>query len=80
MQIEVKSDKAPFQDAVSAEQAESLLEWTLAKPSIQFDLSASRPQRSVNPTVESTTQPRGRSWPHDAEMRAWLENALKPAV
>jgi hypothetical protein len=79
MPVECKRDEAVLQEAVSAEQTEGLLEWLLEKPSVKVDLAASRPQGAVSLKVKSSAQPRGRSWPHDAEMRAWLENALKPA-
>jgi hypothetical protein len=79
MPFECKRDEAVFQEAVSAEQADGMLEWLGEKPFVEVDLAASRPQRAVSAKVESSAPPRRRSWPHDAEMRAWLESALKPA-
>jgi len=67
-----------IQEAVSAEQAEGLLEWLLEKPFVEVDLAASRPLQAVNSIAEGSAHPRARSWPHDAEMRSWLESALKP--
>ena len=76
MSVACERAEAVIQEAVSAEQAEGLLEWLHEKPFVEVDLAASRPQRFVNQKVESSAQPRGRSWPHDDEMRVWLENAL----
>ena len=79
MNVECKRDQALFQDAVSAEQAEGLLEWMLEKPSVKVDLAALRLVGAPNPAVMSSAQPRGCGWPQDAELRAWLESALQPA-
>jgi hypothetical protein len=68
-----------IQEAVSAEQAAGLLEWLLVKPSVDVDLAVSRPLRAINSSANICAQPRGCSWPHDDEMLAWLEDALKPA-
>ena len=79
MNVECKRDQALFQDAVSAEQAEGLLEWMLEKPSVKVDLAALRLVGAPNLAVRSSAQPHIYGWPQDAELRAWLEGALKPA-
>jgi len=76
MAVEVKKEDAVLQDAVSAEQAEGLREWMREKPSIQVDVAASR---ILAPRGKRSAQPRGSGWPRDAELREWLESALKPA-
>ncbi len=79
MPVEYKKDEAVIQEAVSAEQAEGMLEWLVEKPLIEVDLAAARPLRAICPSASPCAPPHRRSWPHDAEMRAWLESALKPA-
>lgn len=79
MAIEVERDDSVVQDAVSAEEAEGLLERVLEKPSVKVDLASLRPLHSAVPGVESCAPPRRRNCPRDAELRAWLESALKPA-
>jgi len=78
MPIECNRDQAVIQNAVSAEQAEGLLEWLLEKPSVKVDLATLRLAGTTNPAVESSAQARGCDWPQDAELRAWLMRALKP--
>jgi hypothetical protein len=79
MNVECKRDQAVFQDAVSAEQAEGLLEWMLEKPSVKVDPVTLRLAGAPNLAVRSSAQPHIYGWPQDAELRAWLESALKPA-
>jgi len=79
MNVEWKRDQAVFQNAISAEQAEGLLEWMLEKPSVKVDPLTLRLAGAPNPAVKSSVQPHGCGWPQDAELRAWLESALKPA-
>jgi hypothetical protein len=79
MNVECRRDQAVFQDAVSAEQAEGLLEWMLEKPSVKVDPVTLRLAGAPNLAVRSSAQPHIYGWPQDAELRAWLESALKPA-
>ncbi|MGA3070877.1 MAG: hypothetical protein ABR924_17900 [Terracidiphilus sp.] len=79
MIVECKRDQTASQDAVSAEQGEGLLEWMLEKPSVKVDPVTLRLAGARNPAVNSSAQARGCGWPQDAELRAWLESALKPA-
>jgi hypothetical protein len=79
MNVECRRDEAVIQDAVSVEQAEGLLEWFLEKPSVKVDLATLRLGGAPGPAMKSSAQARGCGWPQDAELRAWLESALKPA-
>jgi hypothetical protein len=76
MAVELNREDTVVQNAVSAEQAEGLLEWMREKPSVQVDVAASR---ILAPRGKRSAQPRGSGWPRDAELREWLESALKPA-
>jgi hypothetical protein len=78
MAVELKSEDAVIQNAVSAEQAEGLLEWMLEKPSVKVDPVTLRLAGAPNQVVKSSAQTRGCDWPQDAELRAWLMRALKP--
>jgi hypothetical protein len=78
MAVELKSEDAVIQNAVSAEQAEGLLEWMLEKPSVKVDPVTLRLAGAPNQVVKSSAQARGCDWPQDAELRAWLMRALKP--
>ncbi|MGD0786722.1 MAG: hypothetical protein ABR898_01975 [Terracidiphilus sp.] len=79
MPIECNRDQAVIQNAVSAEQAEGLLEWLLEKPSVKVDLATLRLAGAPNQAVKSSAQVPGCEWPQDAELRAWLMRVLKPA-
>ncbi|MGD0902756.1 MAG: hypothetical protein ABR924_07410 [Terracidiphilus sp.] len=78
MAVELNREDTVVQNAVSAEQAEGLLEWMLEKPSVKVDPVTLRLAGTTNPAVESSAQARGCDWPQDAELRAWLMRALKP--
>jgi hypothetical protein len=78
MNVECNREQAVIQKAVSAEQAEGLLEWWLEKPAVKVDLATLRLVGAPNPVVKSSSQARGCDWPQDAELRAWLIRALKP--
>jgi hypothetical protein len=78
MNVESNTDQAVIQNAVSAEQAEGLLEWLLEKPTVKVDLATLKLVGAPNAVVKSSAQARGCDWPQDAELRAWLKRALKP--
>ena len=77
MPIEFKKTRAVFRDVVSVEEAEGLLEWLQARPAAKVDLSACSHLHTANLQVLMTAKTGVSSWPKNAELRAWLEPALK---
>ena len=77
MPIEFKKSRAILRDEVSVEEAEGLLEWLLTRPTARADLSACSHLHTANLQVLMTAKPGISSWPKNAELRAWLEPALK---
>jgi hypothetical protein len=77
MAIEFKKNRAVFRDEVSVEEAEGLLEWFQSRPTAKADLSALNHLHTANLQVLMTAKAGISSWPKNAELRAWLEPALK---
>ncbi len=77
MPIEFKKNRAIFRDEASVEEAEGLLEWLQTRPSAKADLSACSHLHTANVQVLMAARTGISSWPKDAELRAWLEPALK---
>ena len=80
MPIEFKKTRAVFRDVVSVEEAEGLLEWLQTRPAAKVDLSACSHLHTANLQVLMVAKTAISSWPKDAELRAWLEPALKPGL
>jgi hypothetical protein len=78
MPIEFKKNRAIFRDEVSVEEAEGLLEWLQTRPAAKADLSSCSHLHTANLQVLMTAKVSISSWPKNAELRAWLEPALKP--
>ena len=79
MPIEFKKNRALFRDEVSIEEAEALLEWLQTRPTAKADLSACQHLHTANLQVLMAAKTAVSSWPRNAELRAWLEPALKSA-
>lgn len=77
MPIEYKKNLAVFSDVVSVEEAEGLLEWLQNKPSAKINLAACTHLHPANLQVMMAVKVRIIAWPDDANLRAWLETALK---
>jgi hypothetical protein len=77
MPIEYKKTRAVFREVVSVEEAEGLLEWLQTRPAAKADLSACSHLHTANLQVLMTAKTGISSWPKNAELRAWLEPALK---
>ncbi|MHB8067871.1 MAG: hypothetical protein ACYDIC_08225 [Desulfobaccales bacterium] len=77
MPIDYKGKQAVFRDVVSVEEAEGLLGWLQKKPAAKVDLSACTHLHPANLQVLMAAKTRIAVWPHDANLRAWLETALK---
>jgi hypothetical protein len=79
MPIEYKRNRIVFRDEAGVEEAEGLLEWLQKKPAAKADLSALSHLHTANLQVLMTAKAEISKWPEDAELRAWLEQALMPA-
>ena len=77
MPIEYKKNQALFRDIVSVDEAEGLLEWLQNKPAAKVDLGACTHLHPANLQVLMAANSRISVWPNDANLRAWLETALK---
>lgn len=78
MAIEYKENQAVFRDIVKVDEAEMLLEWLQDKPDAhEIDLSACTHLHPANLQVLMAAKSRITSWPDDANLRAWLESAIK---
>jgi hypothetical protein len=77
MPIEFKKNSVLFRDVVTVEEAEGLLEWLQTRPSAKADLSACSHLHTANLQVLMTAKTGISRWPKNAELRAWLEPALK---
>ena len=77
MPIEFKKSRAIFCDEVSVEEAEGLLEWLQTRPAAKADLSALSHLHTANLQVLMAAKTGISTWPKNAELRAWLEPALK---
>ena len=80
MPIEFNRNRVLFRDEVSVEEAERLLEWLQTRPSAKADLSACSHMHTANLQVLMTAKTGISRWPKDAELRAWLQPALKREV
>ena len=78
MPIEYKKNRAVFREEVTVEEAEGLLEWLQTRPTAKADLSALSHLHTANLQVLMAAKAGICSWPKNAELRAWLEPALKP--
>jgi hypothetical protein len=79
MPIEFKKNRAIFRDEVSIEEAEALLEWLQTRPTAKADLAACHHLHTANLQVLMAAGTRISAWPGNAELRAWLEPALRSA-
>jgi anti-anti-sigma regulatory factor len=80
MPIEFKKSRVIFREEVSVEEAEGLLEWLQKRPAAKVDLSACSHMHTANLQVLMTAKTVISSWPKNAELRAWLEPAIKSGV
>lgn len=76
MPIEYKN-QALFSNIVSVEEAEGLLQWLQNKPAAKVDLGACTHLHPANLQVLMVANSRIAVWPNDANLRTWLETALK---
>jgi hypothetical protein len=77
MPIDYQKKQVLFHDIVSVDEAEGLLEWLQNKPAAKIDLGACTHLHPANLQVLMAAKRRIAVWPNDADLRAWLETALK---
>jgi hypothetical protein len=77
MPIEYKKNQVVFRDIASVDEAEGLLEWLQSKPAAKVDLGLCTHLHPANLQVLMAANCRIAVWPNDANLRAWLETALK---
>jgi len=78
MAIEFSKTTAVFQELVSVDEAEALLEWLQKKPSAKIDLSACTHLHPANLQVLMAAKAKVVAWPSSEMLRNWLEPILKP--
>jgi len=79
MPIEFKEGRALFQDVVTVEEAEALLEQLQKVPGMRIDFSACSHLHTANLQVLMAARPEVVVWPEDLKLREWLEPTLKLA-
>lgn len=63
-------------DIITVEDAEGLLEWLQNNPKGKVDLSECTHLHAANLQALVAAQPAVAAWPHDANLRLWLQSAL----
>ncbi|AGX87288.1 hypothetical protein [Candidatus Symbiobacter mobilis] len=76
MAIEYKKNQALFQDFVSVEDAETLLEWLLKKSTARVDMSACTHLHPANLQVLMVAKPVISAWPTDQVLATWIKSVL----
>jgi hypothetical protein len=77
MPIEYKKNKASFLEVVGVEEAESLLEWLLEKPSAKVDFFACTHVHPANLQVLMAGKTKIAAWPEDKNLAALLKTLLQ---
>lgn len=77
MAIAYQKKLAVFQGAVGVEEAEGLLEWFIKNPKSRVNLEDCQHLHAANLQVLMAVKPTIAAWPKDANLRVWLESALK---
>ena len=77
MAIDFQKKSAVFRGNIGVEDAEVLLEWLLKNPKAKLNLGDCQHMHSANLQVLMALQPGIAVWPKDADLRIWLESALK---
>jgi hypothetical protein len=76
MAIVYKKTTAVFQDTVTVEEADGLLEWLLKGTKHSVNLAECQFLHCANLQVLMAAKPIIAAWPKDANLRVWLEAAL----
>ena len=78
MPIEYEKNRVILRDQVTVEEAEGLLEWLQTRPTAKADLSACSHLHTASLQVLMAARTGVSNWPKSADLRAWLEPAMKP--
>lgn len=76
MAITYKKNVALFEDVISVEEAESLLEWIQKNPKGKVDFSRCTHLHAADLQVLMAANIAVTAWPHDEELKTWLLAAL----
>ncbi len=76
MAITYKKNVALFDEVVSVEEAESLLEWLQKNPKGKADLSLCTHLHAANLQVLMAARTAIAAWPQDESLKTWLLAAL----
>lgn len=77
MTITYKRNTAVFDDTVSVEDAEDLLQWLQKHPKGKADLSGCSHLHAANLQVLMANRTPVLAWPHDDTLKTWLTAALE---
>lgn len=77
MAITYKKNMAVFEEAVSVEDAEDLLAWLQKTPKARANFSSCTHLHAANLQVLMAARLPVASWPHDNDLKAWLQSALR---
>jgi hypothetical protein len=78
MAIEFRKKVAVFQDVVSGDEAEGLLEWLQKKTAARIDLAGCTHLHPASLQVLMASKPAIVAWPEAEALRVWLEPLFKP--
>ena len=77
MPIEYRKKLAVFQDIVSVEEADGLLNWLSKRPDGRADLSACSHLHPANLQVLLAGSVKVTAWPQDTHLALWLRSVLR---
>ena len=78
MGIEYRKNLAVFTGLVTADDAETLLEWLTENPKSKVDLAACSHLHTANMQVLLAAKPVIKARPDDESLTAWLDTLLRP--
>ncbi|MDY7574815.1 hypothetical protein [Actimicrobium sp. CCI2.3] len=76
MPIQYKKNLAVFDDVVSVEDAEDLLQWCQKNPKAKADFSGCIHLHAANLQVLMAAGVTVTNWPHDPSLATWLHAAM----
>ncbi len=76
MAITYDKKLAVFQEAISIEEADGLMEWLIKTPKSKIDLTQCQHLHAAILQVLMAAKPVISAWPQDENLQAWLASAL----
>ncbi|MDY7579164.1 hypothetical protein RGU70_12615 [Herbaspirillum sp. RTI4] len=76
MTIRYETDSVFFEDAISVDDAENLLQWLQENPQAKADFSACIHVHAANLQVLMAAHIQVTAWPRDDTLKIWLESAF----